>query len=173
LAIASHLLLSPGPPYTMNLEQAESLFRAYTELLRDPAKRGARRSPSLLPAPKSVLLRALRMLMAHLYLRGLDSVDELRPLTEAGMFLDSFNDEALDSLEFLAAMQQRRTELEDFHRTLGNIPRNDPFFWQRVYEMLGISTETKRSTFFEYLKTRLTRRVHTDRSVAAAGPQSG
>jgi len=147
----------------MTLDHADALFRAYAKLLTDPAKRGARRSPSLLPAPKAALMRAFRMLIARLYVQGLDSAEELRPLIEAAMFLDSFNDEALDSLKFLAAMQQRRTELLDFQQELHGIPRNDPFFWQRVYALLGIGTETRRSTLFEHLKARLGRTVRPER----------
>jgi hypothetical protein len=158
------------PKQPMTLDHADALFRAYAELLSDSPKRGARRSPSLLPAPKRVLMRALRMLVARSYWHGLDSADALRPLIEAAMFLDSFNDEALDSLKFLAAMQQRRTELLDFQQALTGIPRNDPFFWQRVYALLGITSETKRSTFFEHIKARLGRAIRPEPQPVAPRP---
>jgi len=157
----------------MTLDHAEALFRAYSELLHDPEKRGARRSPSLLPAPKRTLMRAIRMLIARLYTQGLDRSDELRAIIQAAMFLDSFNDDALDSLKFLAAMQLRRTELLDYHQQLTTIPRNDPFFWQRVYALLGIVTETKRATLFDHLKARLSRVVRTEGSPAAPSPKTG
>jgi hypothetical protein len=157
----------------MTLDHAEALFRTYSELLEDPEKRGARRSPSLLPAPKRTLMRAIRMLIARLYTQGLDSSDELRTIIQAAMFLDSFNDDALDSLKFLAAMQARRTELLDYHQQLATIPRNDPFFWQRVYAMLGVATETKRATLFDHLKARLSRVVRTDAASAAQSPEIG
>jgi hypothetical protein len=154
----------------MTLDHADALFSAYSELLSDPTKRGARRSPSLLPAPKRVLMGAMRMLIARLYFQGLDTADEIRPLTEAAMFLDSFNDEAIDSLKFLAAMQQRKTELLDFQQELTAISRNDPFFWQRVYAMLGISSETKRATLFEHIKARLVRTVRPERPAVPDRP---
>jgi hypothetical protein len=157
----------------MTLDHAEALFRAYSKLLDDPEKRGARRSPSLLPAPKRTLMRAIRMLMARLYTQGLDSGDELRAIIQAAMFLDSFNDDALDSLKFLAAMQIRRTELLDYHQQLTAIPRDDPFFWQRVYALLGIATETKRATLFDHIKSRLHRVVRTERSPTAQSSKTG
>jgi hypothetical protein len=143
----------------MTLEQAESIVNEYQDLLRHEEKRGARRSPSLLPAPKDQVLRAIRMLVARLYYQGLDDEESLKPLIHCAMFLDSFSDEALDGLGFVESMQARRRELLDFYQDLFGIGRNDRFFWQRVYALAGISTETKRSTFFESIKARLGRAV--------------
>jgi hypothetical protein len=52
-------------------------------------------------------------------------------------------------------MKQRRREVIDFYQETLNIPRQDPFFWQRVYALAGISCETKRTTFFEHIRQRL------------------
>lgn len=141
----------------MTLDQAEELFRTYSELLCDPEKRGARRSPALLPAPKPVLMCAFRLLIARLYSQGLDTPDELRQLIEPAMFLDSFNHEALDSLKFLSCMESRKTELLDFHQQLTALSRNDPFFWQRIYGLLGVTSDTKRGTLIQQITSFLRR----------------
>lgn len=139
----------------MTTEQAEALFSSYSELLNDEAKRGARRSPSLLPAPKEEILRAIRLLVARLYFRGIDNENTLRPLIQSAMFIDSFNDEALDSAGFLDRMQSRRREVVGFYEDILNVNRQDPFFWQRVYALAGVTCETKRTTFFEHIRKRL------------------
>lgn len=139
----------------MTLEQAESFLQQYQELLAEPGKRGARRSPSLLPTTKDNLLRAIRLLIARLYYQSADDENALRPLIQAAMFLDSFNDQALDSLEFVEAMNTRRRQILEFYQELLNVQRTDPFFWQRVYALTGISCETKRTTFFESIRQRL------------------
>lgn len=148
----------------MTLEQADQIFQAYQELLQEDDKRGARRSPSLLPAPKTTILQAVRMKVARLYYQGLDDEDSLRELIHAAMFIDSFNDEPLDTLGFLKTMQLRRREVVDFYQELFNISRNDRFFWQRVYALIGLSAETKRTTFFEHIKDRLGRVARHPRS---------
>jgi hypothetical protein len=141
----------------MMLEEAESLFQAYQSLLQDAEKRGARRSPSLLPAGKEEVIRAIRMLVARLYYQSQDTEDSLRPLLQAAMFVDSFSDEPIGSLEFVQAMQNRRRQFGEFYQELLGVAREDAFFWQRVYALAGISCDTKRSTFFEHLKQRLGR----------------
>lgn len=147
----------------MTLEQADQIFHAYQDLLRDDEKRGARRSPSLLPASKASIMQAIRMKLARLYYQGLDDEAGLRELIHAGMFIDSFSEEALDSIGILMTMQTRRRELVDFYQELLNVKRNDPFYWQRVYALIGLSAETKRTTFFEHIKDRLGRGVPNPR----------
>jgi hypothetical protein len=102
------------------------------------------------------------MLVAQLYYQGLDDDDSLKPLVQAAMFLDSFSDDPLDSLNFVELMQSRRREIIQFYQDLFGIQRNDPYYWQRVYALAGISTETKRSTFFEHIKARLGRVVRRE-----------
>lgn len=139
----------------MTTEQAESLITAYQELLSDTDKRGARRSPSLLPAPKAELLQAIRILVARLYFRGIDNENTLKPLFHAAMFVDSFSDAPLDSVGFVESMQHRRREIIGFYQEILNIRREDAFFWQRVYALAGVTCETKRTTFFEHIRQRL------------------
>jgi hypothetical protein len=79
----------------------------------------------------------------------------LKPLTYAAVFVDSFSHMPLDTVSFIHAMQQRRTELNDFYLDLVKIDRSDRFFWQRVYALCGVSFETRRSTFIENIKLRL------------------
>jgi hypothetical protein len=143
----------------MTLDQADSIFAAYQELIRDGDKRGARRSPALLPASKENIMRAIWMLVARLYYQGLDDPNSLKPLVEAAMFLDSFSHDPIDSLGFLQSMQERRNEVLGFHQQLSEIHRNEPFFWQRIYALLGITSQTKSSTFFDQLKERLGRAI--------------
>jgi len=141
----------------MTLEQADTLFLGYRDLLGKAHTRGARRSPSLLPGPKDSIMQAIRMIVARLYYQGQDDEDTLRPLFEAAMFIDSFSEEPFESLQFLKRMQNRRREIVVFYQELFSIKRNDPFYWQRVYALAGLSTETKRTTFFEHIKDRLGR----------------
>jgi hypothetical protein len=35
-------------------------------------------------------------------------------------------------------MQQRRAELEEFHHELLSIPRDAPYYWQRIYALIGL-----------------------------------
>lgn len=139
----------------MTLEQAEAIFQAYAALLNDESKRGSRQLPSLLPAPKDEIMRSIWMLIARAYYRGIDNENTLKPLLQSAMFLDSFNEDAPDSLQFVESMQSRRRQVLDFYQALLDIRREDPFFWQRVYALAGVSTETKRTTFFEHIKERL------------------
>ncbi len=139
----------------MTLEQADSLFRAYAELLADEECRGCRRSPSLLPGSKDDIVRSIRMLVAQHYYRGTDNENTLKPLIQAAMFLDSFSDTAPDSLEYVESMQTRRREVIAFYQSVMDIRRDDTFFWQRVYALAGINCDTKRTTFFEHIKSRL------------------
>jgi hypothetical protein len=126
---------------------------------------GARRSPAVLPASKEEIVLAIRMLTAKLYYQGLDDEDGMKPLFRAAMFLDSFTHDAPDSIKMLESMEARRQQLCDFQQELVNVPRNDPYFWQRVYALAGISTVTKGSTFFETLKARLGRAVGRDQEL--------
>ncbi len=139
----------------MTLQQAEAYVREYQQLLLEDARRGRRRDPGLLPTSKENLLRAIKLQIAQLYYLNGHSEDRLRPLLEAAVFVDSFSEEPLDTASFIDAMQKRRAELNDFHLDLLKINRDDPFFWQRIYELCGVSLETRRSTFVESFKLRL------------------
>jgi len=143
----------------MNIDDAETILRDYRQVLEEEGKLGARRSPALLPTSKQQILDAIRILTAQLYYQGLDDEESLRPLVQAAMFLDSFTNDALDSLRFVEGMQTRRREISEFHQELHSIQRNDRYFWQRVYALAGISTETKGSTIFERIKASLSRAV--------------
>jgi hypothetical protein len=52
-------------------------------------------------------------------------------------------------------MQARRREVIAFYQSVMDIRRDDTFFWQRVYALAGINCDTKRTTFFEHIKSRL------------------
>lgn len=138
----------------MTLQQAENLIREFQQLIADESTRGARRNPFLLPAPKTTIMSAIKLLIAQLYCIGADDKLRLDPLTRAAMALDSFNDMPLGATEFIVAMQDRKREIEEFREALLSIRRNHPFFWQQVYPLAGIDTQTKRNTFFENLRDR-------------------
>jgi len=142
----------------MTLQQAEDLFREYQALIADDSTRGTRRNPSILPVPKSQIMAAIKLLVAQLYCIGADDKLRLEPLMRAAMTLDSFNDMPLGATEFIVAMQNRRQEIENFRKELLSIRPNHPFFWQQVYPLAGIDTQTKRTTFFESIRERLSMR---------------
>lgn len=139
----------------MTLQQAEQLIKQYQALIADESTRGARRNPALLPASKSEIMSALKLLLAQLYCIGADDKKHVDPLIRAAMALDSFNDFALGATEFIGAMHNRKRELEEFRSDLQSIAPNHRFFWQQVYPLAGIDTQTKRATFFESLRDRL------------------
>ena len=136
----------------MTIEQAEQISSRYRDLLTDTDKRGSRQDPSLLPAPKETILKAIKVEIAQL--QFIDALSEklLKPLINAAMFLDSFSRSSLNSGDFIRAMQSRRKEIEQFVEDLSQIRRGDPFYWQRVYQMIGISLETQATSFFEGMK---------------------
>ena len=142
----------------MTLQQAEDLIRKFQDLIADQSTRGTRRNPSLLPAPKAQIMSALKLLVAQLYRIGADDKLRLDPLMRAAMTLDSFNDLPLDATEFIVAMQDRRREMDEFREVLLGISQNHPYFWQQVYPLAGIDTQTKRATFFESIRDRLSLR---------------
>ena len=139
----------------MTLQQAETYIREYLKLLAEDPRRGSRRDPDLLPTSKENLLRAIKLQMAQLYFINAHGEETLKPLIGAATLVDSFSDLPLDTASFINAMQQRRTEFNDFYLALIKINRGDPFFWQQVYELCGVSLETRRSTFVESFKLRL------------------
>ncbi len=139
----------------MTLQQAENYVKEYQHILADEEKRGGRRNPTLLPASKEELMRAIKLLMAQLYRISSDTEEQIKPLLQAAMFIDSFSDMPLDSTGFITSMQGRRREILDFHRELRTIPSDDQFFWQRVYPLVGIGGETRRNTIFETIWERL------------------
>ena len=49
----------------MTIQQAEQWIRDYQKVLSDDTKRGSRRHPRLLPAPKEKLLHAINLQLAH------------------------------------------------------------------------------------------------------------
>ena len=139
----------------MTIQQAEQFIRAYLEVLSDDTKRGSRRDPSLLPAPKDRMMKAIKLEMAQLFLLNSHSnEDQTKPLINAAMFIDSFSDLPLETSQFIESMHRRRREIDSFYVELLRLDRTDPFYWQRVYTMLGIDIETKRTTFFQDLRER-------------------
>ena len=145
----------------MTLQQAEQLIKTYQALIADESTRGARRSPNLLPAPKSEIMVALKLLLAQLYFIGADDKTRVDPIFRAALAIDSFNDLALGATEFIGAMHSRRQELEEFRTELLGVSRDHPFFWQQVYPLAGVDSQTKRATFFEALKDRFRRSPET------------
>jgi hypothetical protein len=140
----------------MTIDQAQRVCRAYQQLLADDEKRGGRRSPSLLPVPKETVIMALKLETAQQFFIHAETHEGLyKPLINAAMFIDSFSDFPMDAGTYIQSMQQRQREMDGFILELLKIERNHPFFWQRVYSLLGIESETKTTSFFEGLKLKL------------------
>jgi hypothetical protein len=125
------------------------------EVVADDDKRGGRRNPALLPTSKENILTAIKLEIAQLYFINSATEDLVRPLVRAAMFIDSFTQEALDTATFVQDMQKRQHEIQEFHKELMRIDREDNFYWQRIYALIGVSHETKSQTFFDNLKSRL------------------
>jgi hypothetical protein len=139
----------------MTIHQAEQFIRAYQEILADETKRGNRRDPSLLPAPKEWVMKAIKLEIAQLFLLNSHTNESItRPLINAAMFLDSFSELPFEPSEFIESMHRRRREIEDFYVELLKLDRSDGFYWQRVYAMIGIDIGTRRTTFFQEVKLR-------------------
>src|SRR5262245_27191470 len=137
----------------MTIDQAERVSKAYQDLLADEEKRGGRRNPDQLPAPKEQVIVALKLEIAQIFFIQAEANESLlKPLINAAMFIDSFNDLPVDAGTFLQSMQERQREMDNFMLELSKIERSHPFYWQRVYSLLGIATETKTTSFFEGLK---------------------
>ena len=97
-------------------------------------------------------MTAIKMEIAQLFFIN-SLTDELyRPLVQAAMFLDSFNDIPPAASAFIESMQRRRQEIDSFYLELMKLDRTDPFCWQRVYTMLGIASDTKKSSFLAGIK---------------------
>jgi hypothetical protein len=139
----------------MTIQQAEQFVRAYLQVLSDDTKRGSRRDPSLLPASKDRVMKAIKLEMAQLFLLNSHNNEDLaKPLINAAMFIDSFSELPLETSEFIESMHRRRREIDSFYVELLKLSRTDAFYWQRVYTMLGIDIETKRTSFFQDLRQR-------------------
>ena len=139
----------------MTIQQAEQFVRAYLQVLSDDTKRGSRRDPSLLPASKERVMKAIKLEMAHLFLLNSHTNDDLaKPLINGAMFLDSFSELPLEPSEFIESMHRRRREIDSYYVELLKLDRTDAFYWQRVYTMLGIEIETRRTSFFQDLRQR-------------------
>ncbi len=139
----------------MTLKQAESFVADYLNILGDEEKRGARRSPALLPASKETLVSALKLLIAKLYAENKATEEQVKPLVTAAMFVDSFSDQALDTTLFVRSMQSRRQEVHGFIESVQKIPPNHAFFWQQVYSLAGVAADTKRTTVFTTIRQKL------------------
>ena len=140
----------------MTIQQAEQWVRDYQKVLSGDNKRGSRRDPRLLPAPKEKLLQAIKLQLAQLFFFNSHTNEDLtKPLIKAAMFLDSFSDLPTGATEFIESMHRRRREIDSFCMELLKLQRSDQFYWQRVYAMLGINSETKTTSFFEGMKQRL------------------
>jgi hypothetical protein len=140
----------------MTIDQATRISLEYQQVVAAEEKRGGRRSPHQLPAPKEGVITALKLEIAQLFFIQAESNDALwKPLINAAMFIDSFDDMPMEAGAYIEAMQQRRREMENFVLELLKIERNHPFYWQRIYSLLGIVSETKTTSFFEGLKQKL------------------
>jgi hypothetical protein len=140
----------------MTIHQAEQFIRAYQEILADESKRGSRRDPSILPAPKEGVMQAIKLEIANLFLLNSHTNESItRPLINAAMFLDSFSELPFEPSEFIESMHRRRREIDLFYVELLKLDRGDSFYWQRVYTMIGIEIGTKKTTFFQEMKLRL------------------
>jgi hypothetical protein len=132
----------------MTIQQAEQLIRDYQRVLPQGAEKGSRRNPSLLPAPKEQLMTAIKLEIAQLFFINSLTDDLWGPLVQGAMFLDSFNDIPLAASSFIESMQRRRKEIDAFYLEVLKLDRTDAFYWQRVYTMLGITFDTKKSSSF-------------------------
>jgi len=142
-------------PRAMTLQRAEQLVQHLQDLIADESKRGARRSPSLLPTPKPELLGAIKLAIAQLYMIGADDERRIAPLLRAAMVLDTFSDVPVGATEFVSAMVDRREEIEGFRQKLRSISKSDPFFWQQVDLLAGVELQTPNDTLFQRLQRRL------------------
>ena len=139
----------------MTIQQAEQFIRAYRQLLSDDSTRGSRRDPALLPVSKEQVMKAIKLELAHLYILNSHTNEDLtRPLINAALFLDSFSDLPIQTSEFIESMHRRRREIDSYYVELIKLDRSDPFFWQRVYTLLGIGLETRKTSFLEGVKQR-------------------
>jgi len=139
----------------MTTRQAEQWIQDYQKVLANNNKRGSRRDPTLLPAPKEQIVKAIKLQLAQLFLVNSHTNEDLtRPLINAAMFLDSFSELPIEAAEFIEAMHRRRHEIDSFCVNLLTLDRRDPFYWQRIYTMLGISSETRKTSFLEGMKHR-------------------
>ena len=108
----------------MTITQAEQFIRAYQEILADESKRGSRRDPSVLPAPKEWVLKAIKLEMAQLFLLNSHTNESVtRPLINAAMFLDSFSELPFEPSEFIESMHRRRREIDSFYVELLKLDR--------------------------------------------------
>ena len=140
----------------MTIHQAEQFIRAYQEILADESKRGSRRDPAILPAPKEWVMKAIKLEIAQLFLLNSHTNESItRPLINAALFLDSFSELPFEPSEFIESMHRRRREIDSFYIDLLKLDRRDSFYWQRVYTMVGIEIGTKKTTFFQEMKLRL------------------
>lgn len=140
----------------MTIDQAERLTKEYRRVLGEGDKRGGRRNPSQLPAPKDRIVTALKLELAqYFYIYGNTNDSIFKPVLDAMAFIDSFDDVPMDAARFIESMQRRRSEMERFLQELTKIERPHPFYWQRIYSILGITSETKTTSFFEGIKQKL------------------
>jgi len=140
----------------MTIDQAERLTKEYRKVLGEADQRGGRRNPSQLPAPKERIITALKLELAqYFYIYGNTNEAIFKPVVDSLMFIDSFDDVPMDAAKFIESMQVRRLEMDRFLAELSRFERPHPFFWQRVYSILGITSETKTTSFFEGIKQKL------------------
>ena len=100
-------------------------------------------------------MKAIELEIAQLfYVNSHTNDDLIKPLINAAMFLDSFSELPLETAEFIESMHRRRREIDSFYVELLKLDRADPFFWQRIYTMLDIGVETKKTSFFTELRQR-------------------
>jgi hypothetical protein len=139
----------------MTIQQAEQLIRDYQRVLPQGADKGSRRNPALLPAEKEQLIKAIKLEIAQLYYINSTGDEHLTPLIHAAMLIDSFNDIPFPPAEFIESMHRRRKEIESFHLEVMKLDRTDPFYWQRVFTMLGISSDTRKTSFLAGIREKL------------------
>ena len=126
----------------MTLFDAETLVAKYLALTSAPHQQGARRNPNLLPASKTKIMTAIKLVIAADYREPSSSSHTVEQLTKSAMALDGFNDMPLGATEFIQSMQKRRDEIAVFRDQLQQIDPNHRFFWQRVYPLAGAESES-------------------------------
>ncbi|HUL51553.1 MAG TPA: hypothetical protein VLU94_03100 [Candidatus Nitrosotalea sp.] len=140
----------------MTIEYAERLSKEYQRVLQEDDKRGGRRNPAQLPSTKERIITALKIELAQLfYIYGRTNEALFKPLINAAMFIDSFDELPLDASRYIESMHRRRSEMEWFLEDLLKVERPHPFYWQHIYSILGLTSETKTTSFFEGIKQKL------------------
>lgn len=125
----------------MTLSEAEKLVQRYGSAMAAGVIEGTRRDPRLLPAPPNRILIAVKICLAFLIQRRSHTERNVEPLIATASMIDSFRNTQQSPVEFAAAMQARRAELDEFFAAVLKLDPEDPHFWQRIHAQLADVSE--------------------------------